>query len=278
MTGVLALLSLMSLSVADPKAVNTIEHFASVWAGTTQATYGFRKGERLRDGTVTEDLLRLKYRKPEAFYIAVEGKDRGQEVLYDSNRRSGELLVHKGRFPDLTLWLDIGGRLTLKRQRHPVTHSGFTYLIKHLAHFVDGARQGNGVSIKYGGEILWEGETLREVTIKAPLVLRRVAAQKDEALLDFARRVKSDAYRIFEVNPSLDDFRDRLKEGVTYSVPTYYVVEARLLFRQGDGMLRAYEGRDASGNLLEHYRWDSLNLEPGLSAVDFSEENPAYRF
>ena len=279
MIGLVAALCLLGgVEGTSGEGVEAIRRFARVWSGTGELSYRLRKVERLRDGTVVEDLLRVKYRKPEAFYIADAKKIKGQEVIYDARQRVGELLVHPGRFPDVTLWLDIRGRLTLKGQRHPVNHSGFTYLLQHLLALVEGAREGAGVKITFGGERTWEGDKVREVKITAPASLRPGVAKKGETLWELARRFGADGYRIFEVNPGLPSLTAPLKEGAVYGIPNNYMPRVRLLFNSADGVLRLYQGWDGQGRLVEDYRFDQLNLQPGLTEMDFHEDNPAYRF
>lgn len=179
---------------ADPRALDLVQRFERACADLRTATYRLHKVERLRDGEVVVEEVDVRLRrKPAAFYLAAVKPRRGQEVIYDEARDARQLTAHPGHFPDVTVRLSIYGSLATARQHHPVTCSGFDYLLHTVTREIAEARRAPaGERMTYLGERTVGGRATEVVLLTAGNRSdRRVAAQAGETLFRFAERVGS---------------------------------------------------------------------------------------
>lgn len=264
----------------DPRAVREVDRLAAAWEAVQTLTYRLEKRERMRDGEMTYEECLVKLRRPGQVYIRRLAPREGQEVLYDAHKNPRELTAHPGRFPDLTLNLDIEGGLATKDQHHPVTSSGFGDVVSMLRSAIAEAQsRPAGEQLRFLGVHEMGGQPAIGLELRAGSTPpREETAQPGESLFDFARRVGMDAYAILVANPRIGDLDDDLRGGETYVVPTYYAHRGRIWLDVESHLPIRVTLWDAQGHLYEDYRHFDLQVDPPLSDVDFSVENPAYGF
>lgn len=272
-------LSVGQPATSDPSAEAALERFARAWGALRSATYRMVKQERLRDGRTVHEEVAVKLRKPFAVYLAARKPRVGQEVIYDVARDAGQLVVHPGRFPDLTLRLDIHGSLATKDQHHPITHAGFEYTLRNVQRAVATARASpRGERFEHRGTGTFAGRRVEIIVLHAGArPARRERARAGESLFAFADRVGADAYAIFYVNPSIDALAAEL-DGAEYVVPAYYGQRIELKLGAEHGLPVQQSVWDAQGNLYERYEYLEMRVNPPLTDADFDPENPAYGF
>lgn len=264
----------------DLRSEQALTRFEAVWDKVKSLEYVLAKTERMRDGTLRDEKVLVKFAKPGRFYITGLEPRHGQEILYDSSKRPKELLVHPGRFPDLTLWLDIHGRIATANQHHPISHGGYGYLWEHLVHLLTTAReQPLEVDIGHGGVTEFMDEPVERVEIVAKTrAARPLVARRGESLFAFADRVRMDPYRILMANPTISGLSANLKEGRSYDVPWYYADRMEILLDPKTGFIRRYRCWNEAGQLYEDYQFQAIIVDPKLTQRDFDPSNPAYRF
>jgi hypothetical protein len=251
----------------------------AAWASVETLTYRFQKEERLKDGEMIVEAVDVKLRKSGEFYIAAVLPQRGQEVIYSKRRDPTRLIAHPGTFPDVTVTLRIDHSLATKRQHHLVTHSGFEHLLGIVFASVDrGLKEPRGEKLRLlppgelGGRrvesLVFEGGTL---------TAKRVRAQEDERLLDFAARVGCDPYIIAYYNDGLDSLSDEL-DAVDYVVPSYYGSKTEILVDAEYALPARVTVWDFEGRMYERLTFSNLVVNPPLTDLDFDPGNPAYNF
>ena len=275
---------LVGLLCAAPQSANSAQHYLSqfekAWAEVNTLEYILEKTERLRDGEVRQEAALVRFSKPNRFYIAATKPRKGQEVLYDSKVRLDELLVHPGRFPDFTLWIDIYGSLATGGQHHPVTHGAYGYIYEQLQFVRTQIANGKAKGIiRYDGVINVQGRKGHRVVVEvSPRKPRLIKARDEEPLFAFAKRVGVDTYRVFMENESIDELSDELEPGALYVVPSHYGTRMELVFDDLSGLLirqRVWEPTDV---LYEEYSFVSLKVNPVFGKDVFDPDNPAYNF
>ena len=281
MTHLLGLVvSLTLFQSVDLRSEQALTRFESAWSQVKSLEYVLAKTERMRDGTLRDEKVLVKFAKPGRFYITGLEPRHGQEILYDSSKRPKELLVHPGRFPDLTLWLDIHGRIATANQHHPISHGGYGYLWEQVGALLTTARrQPLEVAIGYLGVTEFMEKRVERVEIVTKRrAARPVVAESGETLFAFAHRVRMDPYRILMANPTISRLSAKLKEGRSYKVPRYYADRMELFLDARTGFIRRYRCWNEAGQLYEDYKFQEIKVDPQLTQRDFDPANPAYRF
>jgi hypothetical protein len=276
----IATLVAMAPPNADPRGLALIERVRTTWASVRTLTYRFRKEERLQNGDMVVEEVRVKLRRPPGeYYIAALKPHVGQEVIYPAPKDRTKLIAHPGSFPDVTLTLAVNGSLATKRQHHLVTHSGFDYLLKVIGEGLRSAEAAPaGESLEYGGASTLEGRAVERVIMHGgSRPAGRVRAKDDEPLLDFAKRVGCDAYLVVYANPGLEGLSDELDDA-EYVVPAYYGKRTEVLVDTEYGLPLQVAVWDASDRLYERLTYFEMQVNPQLSDLDFDPENPAYNF
>lgn len=264
---------------ADPRAALEIERMFSAWHRVDALSYRLDKTERLRGGELVHEAAFVKLRRPDSYYIAALEPRRGQEVIYVGSRDRDRLVVHPGRFPDITLEISVRGGLATQRQHHLVTHSGLRYTIEGLRQMLLAARDGGDDGrIVYAGIRVVGGHRCHAIESYAGSAKpARIAARDGEPLFEFAERVGQDAYVIYSSNPEINDLTDEL-EARDYVVPPYYSSRSEWMLDEETSLPLRVTFWDADGSLYERYEYAGMRINPPLTDLDFDPENPGYGF
>jgi hypothetical protein len=204
----------------------------------------------------------------------------GREILYDRVRDPRRLTVHNGQFPDLTLNLNINGMLATHDQHHTIEALGFDQAVQIFKDALAAAKkEPHGEWLQYGGERTFAGRAVDYVIMNAgKRPARKVAAEEDESLLAFAKRVGMDAYVIYAANPDIRSLTSELDGGEEYVVPAYYAKRCESWFDKQTGMPLKQTMYDDAGELYESYEHYDIALDAPLGEHDFAKDNPDYGF
>jgi len=234
--------------------------------------------ERMQ-GKLVKQYNSFKFAKPFKVYLGFIKPFKGREVLYRQGWNDGELKVHKGSFPDITVNLDPRGSTAMKRSHHPITDFGFEKTIKLISKNLRRAiknKTGN-IKISDGGELF--GRKVWKIRVEFPYQGRKVTAKDDETLWDIARRTGQDMYWILYNNQNQGwDDPDDIDEGDKVFVPSYYGTRAEFFLDKENGLPVKLVTLDKNNRLYESYEYPRIRLNPGLSAKDFDPDNAKYDF
>jgi outer membrane lipoprotein-sorting protein len=263
----------------DPQALAAVERFESTWRNAKSATYRIVKTERLRNGKVITEELKIKLRKPGSVYAYMVKPIAGRELLYDRVKTPTRFKVHNGAFPDLTLNLDVHGMLATHNQHHTIEDLGFDQAVQVFRSALTAARRApHGEHLEYAGERTFAGRAVDYVIMHSGARPARKELARDESLFAFSERVDMDPYVIYMANPQIRSLHSDLEEGEAYVVPAYYAQRCDSWFDKATGMPLKQTMYDAAGNMYESYEHYEIVLDAPLGPRDFDADNPEYGF
>ncbi|MDR3633893.1 MAG: DUF1571 domain-containing protein [Isosphaeraceae bacterium] len=205
-------------------------------------TATFKKQERLNGKLGVVQTLAMKVRhKPFAIYFKFLAPSPGKEVVYAEGHHENKVIAHS---PGVAGWLvprlavPPNHPLALAESRHSVTEAGLANLTKKLIRF-------------------------RELDLSDPEAVTILDRTTDDQGRPRLRSVHT--------HPHANADRPFCRVEVLYDPDSRIPVD-----------IRNYEW-PASGHgdvlsLAEHYRYEDLNLNADLSALDFDPANPEYAF
>lgn len=199
------------------------------------------------------------------------------ELLYRQDENGNKALINPDGFPWFNLSLDPKGIFMRKNQHHTLFETGYKYALSILEHLFR----------KYGEEVIQMTTLKQSATIndRECYVIElnnphfnyiNYKVQKNEDVLDIAKKFMLSEYMIVEVNKDVDDYRD-VFPGQLISIP--YDYSPRLIIaidkeRLIPISLKVYDDK----GLYEQLEYMNVTLNPNFSKLDFSEENPNYGF
>ncbi len=101
----------------------------------------FHKQERIKGKLQEEETIQMKFQKPLKVYMRWIGEPlKGTEALYVEGRNDNKLIARRGGILGIaTLSLDPRGSLAMAGNRHPITESGFGFLLARFRENLDAA-------------------------------------------------------------------------------------------------------------------------------------------
>lgn len=232
-----------------------------------------RKRELFGERMAPEQILLVKYWGGRIYLRVVAGPMTGAEVLYVPTWNRSKVLIHKGSFPDLTLTLDRHGSLMMTNQHHSIEDAGFEQLAAGLLDRVRRAHEAGEAELRYRGEAQIQGRLADVVEISTPpRIAGRYTVGRGEDIWQIAQRLRVDPYYLLHSNGL-----KHVSVGTELQVPAYYGTRTVLAVDRQHRLPSQLEIYDGKGQLYEFYEWSQCDAGP-LSELDFSRENPAYRF
>ncbi len=292
-----ALLLILPAFAAADSADDVLSLLAEMeqnWAQIEDYTKRVEKTERLVDGDVTEQLIFIKYRQPGQFYMKVlEGPNKNGELIWPAREGSELAIAHAGGFkgglakflvatvifskvvptefalddPQIGEW---------QHQTVPDTSIGAT--IAQIAGNVRlGVENGEG-KVGLAEDCEDDGACLVRLDFEFPAESGQVhEAAEDETLWSISRAYGRPMYVIWYNNPTVKGPR-KLKPGTRVFIPTYYAARGSVWVEPERLLPTRIEIFDASGNLYERYIYSDVQINVGLTDLDFDPGNPEYRF
>ena len=112
---------------ATPPAVDSrgaIMAMEASYAKVSDYVATFHKQERIKNKLQRREVIQVKFRKPYSIYMKWrDGAYKGREALYVRGKNNGQLRVHTGSFPDITVDIAPTNSLAMKGNRHPITEA-----------------------------------------------------------------------------------------------------------------------------------------------------------
>ncbi|MEJ2129222.1 MAG: DUF1571 domain-containing protein [Woeseiaceae bacterium] len=274
--------------------LSLLDEMEQNWSRVEDYTKRVEKTERLVDGDVTKQVILIKYRRPGDFYMKVlEGPNKGGELIWPVREGSDLAVAHAGGFkggvakflvktvifrkivptefalddPQIGEW---------QHQTVPDTSIGAT--IEQIARNVRLAVE-NGE-----GQVVLAQDC--EVGEPCPLRLdfefpagsgQQLVVSDGETLWSIAEAYDRPMYVIWYNNPQVKGPR-KLKAGTTLFIPTYYAASGSVWVAPESLLPTRIEIFDASGKLYERYNYSDVQINVGLTDLDFDPQNADYRF
>jgi hypothetical protein len=205
-------------------------------------TATFKKQERLRGVLTPENTLSMKVRhEPFAIYVKFLAPKAGKEVLFAKGKHDNKVLAHNGDWTRRLiprLAIDPDSSLALADSRHPITDAGLQSLARRLVNF----------------------RKLDLEDAEARTILDKFT---DESGRVWPRSVHLHVHK--------SESRPFTRVEVLYDPTT-------LLPIQISSFDWPEPGQKGELLLAERYRYENLQFDPPLAAIDFEPSNPAYGF
>jgi hypothetical protein len=210
--------------------------------GVAGYTATFRKQELINGVLGPEQSMEMKLRhEPFAVYFKYLSPHEGKEVVYAEGHHENKIIAHSGGLARLLvprLAIAPDHPLALAETRHPITEAGLANLTAKLVGF-------------------------REMDLDDPEAV---------TILDRTEDAQGRAWlRSLHEHPHFDPRRPFARVEVLYDPET----RLPLQIRSYDWPLPGQQGELL---LAEFYRYEDLDLDAVLTALDFDPANPAYAF
>lgn len=287
--------------LAGPAAGSDMEDVLSLlanmedaWAEIVDYTMRVEKTERLVDGDVTNQTVFIKYRQPGDFYMTVlDGPNEGGELIYPSRDGSNMAAAHAGgikggfaRFLTKTVVFRgvvatefrLDDPLIGKRQHHVATETSLGATIERIARNARTAiRNGEG-AISIEQECMDEARCTIRLDFEFPTSTGQVhQVLEGETLWSISSSYDKPMYVIWYNNPDVKG-PEKVKPGHALFIPEYYAARATVWVSPDQLLPTKIEILDASGELYERYVYSDVQINIGLTDLDFDTANPDYRF
>ena len=287
--------------LAGPARADDVEDVLSLladmeqnWALIQDYTKTVEKTERLVDGDVTEQVILIKYRQPGHFYMKViDGLNKGGELIWPVREGSDLAVAHAGGFkggfakflvktvifrkvvptefalddPQIGEW---------QHQTVPDTSMGAT--IGLIARNVRLALEKGEGSFGLAQECAGDEPCQLRLDFEFPADAGEVhEAAEGETLWSIAAAYGRPMYVVWHNNPEVKGPR-KVKAGDTLFIPAYYAARGSVWVSPDSLLPTRIEIFDASGELYERYVYSDVQINVGLTDLDFDPDNPDYRF
>jgi hypothetical protein len=236
---------------------------------TQQERFGNKMGPMIK--------TRVKYLNGRIYLKMLDGPKKNAEILYGPGWNDGDVKVHKGSFPDITVNFNPHHSILLEDQHHTIDHLGFQFIINQISDSLDNCHNASTNSLKMI-ETLQPGMSSSSywVEFDGPWSERKETVRKGEDLWSFAKRVNMDPYVILH-NNKLEEAGD-ISTGMTLMVPRCYANRIIFGVDKQTTFLSHLNTFDKQGRLYETYEWKEIDTKTPLSSKDFDPDNPEYHF
>ncbi len=252
------------------------------------------KTERLVNGDVTQQTVYIKFRQPNQYYMTVlDGPNKGGELIYPALEGSELAVAHAGgfrgglaRFLQATVILrkvvPTEFRLddpTLGEWQHQTaTDTSMGATIARIAGNVRRAIDFDEGDISVEKDCDTNGNCLFKLDFSLPADIgEEHVVREGETLWTIAAAYGRPMYVLWYNNPDVRGPR-KAKPGQTLFIPRYYAARGTVWVSPGSLMPERIEIFDANDELYERYVYRDVQLNIGLTDLDFDPENPDYRF
>ena len=271
-----------------------LDDMEQAWLQVHDYTKLVDKTERLVNGKITEQTVFVKFRRPNQFYMAVlEGANKDGELIYPTREGSELAVAHAGgfkgglaRFLQKTVILrkvvPTEFRLddpSLGEWQHQVaTDASIGATNARIAGNIRRAAEHGEGEIGLSDDCDNTGNCLLRLEFSFPADVGESHVVLDgENLWTIAEAYGRPMYVVWYNNPSVRGPR-KVKAGETLFIPRYYAASGTVWVSPETLLPVHIEIFDANGELYERYRYRDVQLNIGLTDLDFDPENPDYRF
>lgn len=276
------------------EALELLADMEDAWSRINDYSKLVDKTERLVNGDVTQQTVFVKFRRPGQYYMTVlEGPNKDGELIYPAREGSDLAVAHaggfKGGFAKFLQKTVIFRRVvptefrlddpTLGEWQHQTATD--TDIGSTIAQIAGNIRRG----IDFGeGEITVsedcddDSRCLFQLDFAFPAGVGKThAVRAGETLWNIAADYGRPMYVIWYNNPDVRGPR-KLKPGMTLFVPRYYSARGSVWVSPETLLPTQIDIFDAEERLYERYVYRDVQLNLGLTDLDFDPKNPDYRF
>ncbi len=273
----LSLLCTLSLLPAQTEPLKLLDEMLEATDRLQTLQYELKKYERIQGRLILEHMRFKLRRKPFSIYGYQISPRQGVEVLFPAEPGSVKILVKPNSFPYVALTLDPFGSLVLENQHQTIYATGYDQLRNLLLNAKK--RYANQVAtlVRYEGKLSWDGQPCYKIRLQPPNYhIQEYTVQPNDNLFRIAERMGVGWYKIMELNGfSKPDIT--LRPGQVIKVPSDYGKHITLIIDERRKIPLVVEVEDENG-VYERYEYYKIIVNPPFSDIDFSRQNPAYKF
>ncbi len=225
--------------------------------------------------------LLTKWARPfQVYYKRLCEPHKGREILFAEGWNGGKLKVSLNTWPkNIRLNLDPHGSLAMGGTRHPVDQTSIVYLVGVVLENFRKADARGEANVEDLGTATVQGRFCDRVSLTAPWAPTSYRMAEGETLWDVASNFDLPMAPLLHANRALGwDTPSDAKPGQTISVPRYYAGRVELWIDREMDLPLIAEIYDGDGVMFERFEHRDLHINVGLGPMDFSPENPDYKF
>jgi len=267
------------------EVIPLLEKMERSWDAVTDYTALLVKTERFVDGTTTDEIALIKFRKPNQFYLHVlEGANEGAELLFPKPGTDSVILGRPGgvsgavagflvKVPAVGSLIpyefDLDDGRLMEGQHHPLTDSTLAGMMRLVSvNARAAARNQEGSACVHPVELV-DGKRARRLELRAPAdVGTWHTIAEGETPWTIGGDYGQDRYVILYNNPSMDEKRP-LPVGEKIFVPRYYAPRAVIWVGEASSLPLKLQMFDRENRLYESYANTDLRIDVGLPDEDF---------
>lgn len=235
-----------------------------------------RTRERFGNRIVSKTLA-YKFARPFKVYIKYVKPHAGREAIYVRGWNNNEIRVHKGSFPDITINPAPLSDRAMEDTHHPILTFGLENMTRISAQNIRKGIRLDSVRVKVSDGGILFGHPVWVVEAWFPKGGRYMKAKKRETLWEIAMRTGQNMFVIMHHNDAYDE-PDNVKAGDSVFIPRHYAGRVEYFVAKDTWIMIKATSWDHAGRLFESYEYPKLNLNPGLTDLDFDPDNPNYDF
>lgn len=267
------------------EVIPLVEKMEQSWDVLTDYTTVLEKTERFVDGTSTDEIVLIKFRKPNQLYLLVlEGANEGAVLLFPKPGTGSIVLARPGgvsgavagflvKVPAIGALIpyefDVNDERLMERQHHPLTDSTLDRMMQIVSVNVRAlARNLEGSACVHPVELI-DGKRARRLELLAPTdVGTWHTIAEGETSWTIGGDYGQDRYVILYNNPSIDEEKP-LPVGEKIFVPRYYAPRAMIWVGEASSLPLRLQMFDRENQLYESYANTDLRIDVGLPDEDF---------
>jgi LysM repeat protein len=271
---VLISLALLNITHAQDAKSVVDKMITSLGAGKTYE-YTMKSTERIDGKLYVNKIFTKVNESPKKVFIDnIEGDNKGVQVLYVKGEMEDKALVNKLFGVKLSPF----NSLIRKNQHHTVLESGFSLLYNSIREAKTRANQQGAFNqvFKLIGTVTYDGKSCYKLELNDPtFAYVDYTMTSGETLYSISMKKNICEQLIVEKN-GFSSFSSG-KSGTVIKIPTSYAKKTVLYIDKVTYFPIYQEMYDEKG-LFEKYEFSGFKLNSLFSAIDFSEDNPAYNF
>jgi outer membrane lipoprotein-sorting protein len=271
-----------------------ISSMEQAWSDVTDYTKEVRKTERFIDGSLTQQTVLQKFRRPNQYYMRIlEGPGQGGELIYPKNKDELFAVAHAGGFRGKLAKIVRGTVLLrglvptefslqdpeiIKGQHQTVLESNLGQTIHQIAKNIRTAAEFGEGKMQLEQECPEDSECMYRIDIELPTNTGELhEVMQGESLWTIASKFDCPMYVIWYNNPKMRKPTD-IRPGQTVFVPRYYAAKGHIWISKRSKLLAKLVIFDRDGELYEQYVYSKIQSNVGLTDRDFDTRNPDYDF
>lgn len=240
--------------------------------------FEMKKTERINGSTYLSENFNTKLSyDPFLLYSKKIENGKNPELLYRHGENDNKALVNPDGFPWFNISLDPKGIFMRKNQHHTLYETGYKYALSILEHLFK----------KYGEEVI-QMTTMKQSEIindrecyliefnNPHFKYVNYKVQKNEDVLDIAKKFKLSEYMIVEINKEIDDYKD-VFPGQLISIPYDYSSKLEIAIDKERLIPISLKVYDDNG-LYEQLEYSNVKVNPDFKAEEFTEDYKDYDF